>query len=1167
MADFLAENNQCGQNILRLVSRGNAILAELLRLSEVIPPVFKQESQQDKLKYADILCDFTYFRNAEYFDNKIETKMELQDLDEEFRENNIEILTRFYQAFSSIHKYVTDLTKFLEDLEEGIYIQHSLESVLINDDGKQLLCEALFLYGVMLIIIDTKIEGVVRERILVSYYRYSAQKAAAGDSNIDDVCKLLRSTGFSNAPGAKRPPNYPESYFNRVHINSEYVNMVIGRLRSDDIYNQISAYPLPEHRSTALATQASMLYVILYFEAEILHNQQAKMREIVDKHFPDNWVISVYMGMTVNLLDAWSPYKAASTALNNTLEAGNIREQASKYANKLEKLHIPLEKYLKEGVLTEEFVLDNIPKMMNVMRDSNVTLRWLMLHTAALSPSADTNKRCRLLREQVLADAKFNPLTVFRLLLSVGQFEFKLKEMFKHMLNEKQNKWEEHKKEGSERMQELGEVFSGTKPLTRVEKNENLQAWFTDMSRQITSLSFDDSTSAGRKIVQLIQALEEVQEFHQLESNLQVKQFLADTRKYLHQMIRTINIKEEVLITIQIVADLSYAWTIIDSYTGFMQKGIQKDPSLVIKLRATFLKMASALDLPLMRINQANSPDLMSVSQYYSGELVSYVRKVLQIIPQTMFSLLAVIIEMQTNKIKEVPTRLEKDKMKEFAQLDERYEVAKLTHSISVFTEGILMMKTTLVGIIKIDPKQLLEDGIRKELVQQVASALHKGLMFNPKAKMSELMPKLELLGDRMDGFRRSFEYIQDYVNIYGLKIWQEEVSRIINYNVEQECNSFLRTKVQDWESIYQSTAIPIPVYPPVDESVNFIGRLAREIIRITDPKVTSYIDPMKAWYDSKTKQELVNRKLFQKLQRSVGTFGLTGLDRLLCFMIVKELQNYQVLINRSVLNPKDKSWLEALSSFSKLVQPVKGIVGNPQKVYGGMTSKMAKLWPLFLDVILRVGQMQLLRRQIAHELRSSCKFDSKFLASTLQTFNDALMADIERHYQDPTLPYPKEDNPLMYELTDYLESSGFHDPLSKIYITTKRLPHFPLFNFVLVISHLPKLVYTKSISGMTCKKPTDPLDAPPFVTGCITLLKQFHSENTEVFLALLGQYVRSTVDILPSVKSVELSQDALNVLVFLEDFIYYSGLSRKVIEAQVPPYLFDECKTQLVQG
>ena len=103
-----------------------------------------------------------------------------------------------------------------------------------------------------------------------------------------------------------------------------------------------------------------------------------------------------------------------------------------------------------------------------------------------------------------------------------------------------------------------------------------------------------------------------------------------------------------------------------------------------------------------------------------------------------------------------------------------------------------------------------------------------------------------------MSGFRRSFEYIQDYVNIYGLNIWQEEVSkflvywpvamvtqvsRIINYNVEQECNSFLRQKIYDWQSIYQSSTIPIPRFPRVDNSVNFIGRLAREILRITDTK------------------------------------------------------------------------------------------------------------------------------------------------------------------------------------------------------------------------------------------------------------------------------------------------------------------------------------------
>lgn len=40
--------------------------------------------------------------------------------------------------------------------------------------------------------------------------------------------------------------------------------------------------------------------------------------------------------------------------------------------------------------------------------------------------------------------------------------------------------------------------------------SENLQAWFREISRQIESLNYEDSTAAGRKTVQLIQALVEV---------------------------------------------------------------------------------------------------------------------------------------------------------------------------------------------------------------------------------------------------------------------------------------------------------------------------------------------------------------------------------------------------------------------------------------------------------------------------------------------------------------------------------------------------------------------------------------------------------------------------------------------------------------------------------
>ena len=39
------------------------------------------------------------------------------------------------------------------------------------------------------------------------------------------------------------------------------------------------------------------------------------MREIVDKHFPDNWMLNLYMGVTVNLAEAWEPYKARTPRL------------------------------------------------------------------------------------------------------------------------------------------------------------------------------------------------------------------------------------------------------------------------------------------------------------------------------------------------------------------------------------------------------------------------------------------------------------------------------------------------------------------------------------------------------------------------------------------------------------------------------------------------------------------------------------------------------------------------------------------------------------------------------------------------------------------------------------------------------------------------------------
>lgn len=470
-----------------------------------------------------------------------------------------------------------------------------------------------------------------------------------------------------------------------------FIKTIIGRLISEDIYNQLSIYPLPDHRSVALATQAAMLVVCLFFSCNTLISESIKMREIVDKYFPDNWIVSVYMGITLNLIEVWEPFKAAKLALGNNINSKNIKDISVKHVEQVKKLQQQTNKLLNGNFLKEDKITENINKILCLTRECNVTLRWLMIHTTN-TVFYDGSKKCRQVKDQIIADSKFQFMDLFNLLINASLLELSIKDTLRKSLNNKEIKWEEQQKEASQRIIELSEVFSGVKPLPRVAINESLCNWFKAKAKQIDSLKYDDLTVATKKIIRLIQALEDVQEFHQLDDIMQVKQWLAEARENLKDMVRGGGVTEDCFVALQVCTDLSYGWFAARPFIDLGREALRQDPAVVSHMRAIFLKLASALEIPLLRINQAESPDLLSVSQYYSNELVNYVKEVLQIIPETVFSLLEKIIELQTSIIKELPTRLDKDKLKDFAQLDQRMEVAKLTHSVSIFTRGLIFV-------------------------------------------------------------------------------------------------------------------------------------------------------------------------------------------------------------------------------------------------------------------------------------------------------------------------------------------------------------------------------------------------------------------------------------------------------------------------------------------
>ena len=70
---------------------------------------------------------------------------------------------------------------------QGFFVHYTLDTVLNNVEGKQLVAESVYLLGTMLLLLDRKIPGPVRERMLVAVFRY---KGPAEAPLIDEVRKL-----------------------------------------------------------------------------------------------------------------------------------------------------------------------------------------------------------------------------------------------------------------------------------------------------------------------------------------------------------------------------------------------------------------------------------------------------------------------------------------------------------------------------------------------------------------------------------------------------------------------------------------------------------------------------------------------------------------------------------------------------------------------------------------------------------------------------------------------------------------------------------------------------------------------------------------------------------------------------------------------------------------
>ena len=151
-----------------------------------------------------------------------------------------------------------------------------------------------------------------------------------------------------------------------------------------------------------------------------------------------------------NINEYWKDFSAANSALDTNQKNVTIKDAVKDNIRKIKELDEKIKGYLNEGVMTEESVLNQIEVLLNIMRDSNVVLRFFILQR-------NTTKKS--FRE--VFNSKLNNKDLINLLLDLSQFEYLVKTMFQNLVFNKEEMWNNDKGTCIQKLSELISYFSG----------------------------------------------------------------------------------------------------------------------------------------------------------------------------------------------------------------------------------------------------------------------------------------------------------------------------------------------------------------------------------------------------------------------------------------------------------------------------------------------------------------------------------------------------------------------------------------------------------------------------------------------------------------------------------------------------------------------------------
>ncbi|VDN26595.1 unnamed protein product [Cylicostephanus goldi] len=317
-------------------------------------------------------------------------------------------------------------------------------------------------------------------------------------------------------------------------------------------------------------TLIKWVFVCLLFKPAALKSDFIKMRQIVEYYFRDEWVLQLGLGLNVNLLDVWQPYRAASSAISSQVDVAKAKDMAAYHYNALSKLTIP------QGKISP----NDFDAHIRLISQYNSSLRWLILHT-----SKTTSKKAASYVQAIDIYPQFDAQSLV-LFLRAANFEMEFFTAYRDALKNKESNIKKVTDATCSTIAEMAQLFSQDFGPLNKDKKTKLHDWFLLMKKTLEELELNDKKNA--------EFVSQVGEMLDLGGNLSVAQHLQKLESQLDTLSALYSVREEEEQRVQRYADPSYIWPILDDWTPRIQRRILES-SNVHAIRALVFKLSISI--------------------------------------------------------------------------------------------------------------------------------------------------------------------------------------------------------------------------------------------------------------------------------------------------------------------------------------------------------------------------------------------------------------------------------------------------------------------------------------------------------------------------------------------------------------------------------------------